>query len=57
MTAKIFRYSFVLGVVILILCGFLFFGLQFNHAKDETYDALQQQAVYASNGVMLSGED
>ncbi|MBQ1846990.1 MAG: histidine kinase [Clostridia bacterium] len=57
MTAKIFAYVFTMGVLVLVLCGVLFFGLQYGQARDNTYAALQQEAVYAGSGVMLSGED
>ena len=41
---------------VLLLCGILFFGMQYTQIKDETYDALQEEAVYAEQGLMLSGE-
>ena len=57
MTKTIFRNTFLVGVSVLLLCGVLFFGMQYTEAKEETYAALQQEAVYAEQGLMLSGED
>ncbi len=57
MTGKIFKHAFFLGVIVLILCAVLFFGVQYAQTKEETYSALRQDAVYASNGVMLAGEE
>ncbi|MBO4277976.1 MAG: histidine kinase [Clostridia bacterium] len=56
MTGKIFRYVFIMGILVLILCAVLFVGLQYSHTKEDTYSALKQEAIYAANGVMLSGE-
>lgn len=55
MTKTIFRYTFIAGVSVLILCALLFFGMQYTQTKDETYKALQQEAVYAEQGLMLNG--
>lgn len=46
-----------MGVLILALCAGVFFGLQYGQARDNTYAALNREAVYAANGVMLSGEE
>ena len=56
MTGKIFRYVFIMGIIILALCSALFAGLQYSQMKDETYSALKQEAIYAANGVMHAGE-
>ena len=56
MTGKIFRYVFIMGILVLILCSVLFVGLQYLQTKEETYSALKQEAIYAANGVMLAGE-
>ena len=56
MTRTVFRSSFILGVTVLLLCSLLFFGLQYRQTLDETYAALQQEAVYAEHGLMLSGQ-
>ncbi len=57
MTGKIFRNSFLLGATVLLLCAILFFGVQYAQTTEETYAALRQEAIYAANGVMLSGEE
>ena len=56
MIKTIFRNTFLVGILVLILCAILFFGIQYSQVKDEAYDALQQEAVYAEKGLMLSGE-
>ena len=56
MTGKIFRYTFVMGLLVLLLSAVLFVGLQYSHTKDETSSVLKQEAEYAASGVMLSGE-
>ena len=56
MAGKIFRYVFIMGIIILALCSALFAGLQYSQMKDETYSALKQEAIYAANGVMHAGE-
>ncbi len=55
MTGKIFRYVFVMGLLVLLLCSALFVGLRYSQTKEETYSALKQEAIYAANGVALSG--
>lgn len=57
MTAKIFRYVFIMGVLILVLCAGVFFGLQYGQARENVYAALNEEALYAANGVMISGEE
>ena len=56
MTRKIFFNTLLVGLSVLLLCAVVFFGLQYTQTKDETYAALRQEAVYAANGVALSGE-
>ena len=56
MTAKIFTNTFLVGLSVLLLCAAVFFGLQYTQTKDETFDTLRREAVYASSGVALSGE-
>ena len=43
------------GAAVLLLCAALFFGLQYPQTKDEAYAALQQEAVYVREGLMLGG--
>lgn len=56
MTKTIFVNTFLVGISVLILCGVLFFGIQYTQTKDETYVALQQEAEYAEQGLLLKGE-
>ena len=56
MRKTIFRSSFLLGVLVLLLCALLFFALQVRQTMDETYLALKQEAVYAEHGLQLSGQ-
>ncbi len=55
MTKTIFRYTFVAGVSVLIVCALLFFGMQYTQTKDDTYKALRQEAVYAEQGLLMNG--
>lgn len=52
MTKTIFRNTFLLGVSVLVLCALLFFGIQYTQTKDETYEALRQEAIYAEQGLI-----
>ena len=56
MIKTIFRNTFFVGAAVLVLCAALFFVLQYTQTKEETYAALQQEAVYAEQGLMLSGQ-
>ena len=56
MRKTIFRSTFLLGVLVLLLCATLFFALQYRQIMDETYLALKQEAVYAEHGLRLSGQ-
>ncbi len=56
MNRTIFRASFFLGAMVLLLCAMLFFALQYSETTDETYLALQQEAVYAEHGLMMNGQ-
>ena len=55
MVRTIFRNTFLIGSAVLILCAGLFFGVQYSQAKEETYEALRQEAFYAENGLALAG--
>ncbi|MBO4474623.1 MAG: two-component sensor histidine kinase [Clostridiales bacterium] len=55
MTKTIFRNTFLVGVSVLLLCAVLFFGMQYTRTKDETYQALQQEAVYVEQGMLEGG--
>ena len=55
MVKTIFRNAFLVGILVLLLCAVLFFGIQYSQVEEETYAALQEEAVYAEKGLMLSG--
>ena len=55
MTKTVFRNTFLIGVSILILCAVLFFGIQYTQTKKDTYSALQQEAIYAEQGLHQGG--
>ena len=56
MTKTIFRNAFLVGLLVLILCGALFFWVQYVQTEEETYAALQQEAVYAEQGLQIGGK-
>ncbi len=56
MTKTIFKSVFTVGISVMLLCAVLFFGLQYREIYDETYAALQQEAVYAENGLRIGGK-
>lgn len=57
MTRTIFCSTFLVGLSVLLLCAALFFGVQYRQTEEETYAALGQEALYAEQGLMLSGLD
>lgn len=56
MNKTIFRASFFLGAMVLLLCAMLFFAMQYTQTMNETYLALKQEAVYAEHGLMMTGQ-
>ena len=56
MRRSIFRTCFLVGLLALALSTALFFTLRYREARNETYAALRQEAAYAEQGLMLSGE-
>ena len=56
MTGKIFRYSFLVGVLVLILCAGLFFGLQYRQNLDNANETLRQETAYVAQGLRIGGE-
>ena len=55
MTKTIFRNTFLVGLLVLAICSFLFFGLQYTQTIDETFAALSQETSYAITGLELNG--
>ncbi len=56
MVKTIFRNTFIVGIVVLLLCAGLFFGIQFTQTMESTYETLRQEAEYAEKGLMLIGQ-
>ncbi len=57
MTKTIFRNTFLVAVSVVLLCAILFFGMQYTQLRDETFEALSREAVYAEHALMESGVD
>ena len=57
MTKTIFRNTFFIDLLVLVICGSLFFGLQYKQTIDETYEALEQETSYAISGLNIIGTD
>ena len=57
MTKTIFRNTFLVGFLVLLLCAGLVFWVQYTQTMEETYAALQQEAVYAEQGMLQSGTE
>ena len=55
MTKKIFLNAFLVGVLVLVLSGLVFFWMQYTQAEDDTYAALREEAVYAEKGLATGG--
>ena len=56
MTRKIFIGVFALGVLVLIIAGLIFFGLQYAQTIEENRDALRAEARYVEAGMAGEGE-
>ena len=57
MTKKVFLFSFLVGILALLLCAGLFFGLQYRQNLDDAYTTLQQETYYVAQGIRQSGAD
>ncbi len=57
MTRTIFRSTFLVGLLVLMMCGALVFWAQYTQTIEETNAALKQEAVYAEQGMLLGGTD
>ena len=55
MTRRIFLTSFFVGLLVLLLCSVLFFGLQYTKTQHEVYLMLQRESSYIERGLELSG--
>ncbi len=57
MTKTIFRNTFLVGTLVLLICALLFVGLEYKRTVNETFQALEQEASYAETGLKVGGED
>ena len=57
MSRTIFRTSLLVGLLVLVFTSAVFFALRYSQVQDETYDALRQEALYAEQGLLRSGEE
>ena len=57
MTRKIFVGVFLMGIVVLLICAFIFFGLQYAQTIDENRDSLRGEAHFAMAGLGMAGEE
>ena len=57
MSRAIFRTSLIVCLLVLIFTTGVFFVLRRSQAEDETYAALRQEAFYAEQGLLRSGEE
>ena len=55
MTKTIFRSTFLVGILVLLLCAALFFGMQYTQAQEDTYNTLREEAGYLETGLSLNG--
>ena len=55
MTRTIFRNTFLVGLLVLVLSGLMFFWVQHSQVEDDTYAALREEAVYAEKGLASGG--
>ena len=57
MIKTIFRNIFLVGLLVLVICAVVFFGLQYTQTVDETFAALKQETSYAITGLGFSGTE
>ena len=57
MSRAIFRTSLLVCLLVLIFTAGVFFFLRRSQVEDETYAALRQEAFYAEQGLLRSGEE
>ena len=57
MKEKIFKSSFSVSLTILLLAGFLFSYIMYDHVRSRVYAELKTEAAYAGAGIESGGED
>ena len=55
MAKKVFFYAFLLGAMVLLISGGIFFGLQYRQTMDDAYETLRGEASYVESGVKIGG--
>lgn len=56
MTKTIFRNIFIVGILVLAICGVIFFGVQYRQTVDENFETMKQETTYVEEGLSLSGK-
>lgn len=57
MTGKIFRSSFLVGTLAVLLSAILFFSVLYRYYEGQMFEDLSQAVSYISHGMELSGEE
>ena len=57
MAKKVFSYAFLLGAMVLLISGAIFFALQYRQTMDDAYETLRGEASYVESGVKIGGVD
>ncbi len=57
MTKTIFRNTFLVGILVLLICGVLLFGVQYRQTVNETFAELRQETSYVIGGLSHGGEE
>ena len=57
MTRRIFLYSFLIGLAVLVLCTTMFLTALYRYYETQVYDELQVEAELLAHGMELSGEE
>ena len=57
MTAKIFRSTLLLGVLIFAVCVAVFMGILYGYFEDRVYSELSGEAAFVARGVESAGAD
>lgn len=57
MTGKIFRSTFLVGILTFLVCVGLFLGMLYQYFENRVYTELQSEANFVAHGVMAVGDD
>ncbi len=57
MTLKIFRNSFLIGLIVLLLCAAMFFGVLYGFYEKRVFSELAAETDYVGRGVECAGAD